>query len=404
MGYRVSTALLNAANVVYMAQEIGTKNTLAAIADFYRHPFENRRAILDVSIFMRNRDTNMDRDLNAQNEQILKRHTAIGNAIDKATGGRSEDMRYTMEKYANWLIEQTDMMVSMPLYKWQFEQTYSEQIAKGVPEEEAREAANYEATRRVTKVFPSSRALDLSAVQRSRDEIVKLITPFFSFANTMMNAVWSKYYAGKFNGSERILKLDDSGNPVLDAYGEPEYTTIKKGFVKRYSRFARAIMFNFVLGALVETLIRQVPEALAGTGDDDEEKLMRDIRKNILGNAMAGFPGINEGVNFVYESFFEKPSPMGGRGVGVLSGTAKRYSKVITDLAKLTQGKDSIDALDLFRDVARAANTRTGISDTLTDAIFNTARFIGDDYQFDNMADLREYIAKTIFDRKLKKK
>jgi hypothetical protein len=106
----------------------------------------------------------------------------------------------------------------------------------------------------------------------------------------------------------------------------------------------------------------------------------------------------------LYSSFFEKPSYIGGRGVGVLSGTVQRYSKVVTDLAKITQGKETIDAIDLFRDVARASNTRTGISDTLTDAIFNTARFIGDDYRFDDMADLREYIAKTIFDRKLKKK
>lgn len=403
MGYRVSTALLNAANVVYMAQEIGTKNTLAAIVDFYRHPIQNREMILDISVYMRNRATNMDRDLQAQNEQILKRHTKVGNAIDKATGGKSEDLRYQMEKYANWLIEQTDMMVSMPMYMWQFKQTYSEEIAKGVPEEEARETANYEAVRRMTKVFPSSRAVDSSEIQRTKSEMTKLITPFFSFANTMMNAVWSKYYAGKFQGSERVELLDDNGQPVLDENGEPKYTTVKKTFVKRYGRFARAMLFNFVFGALVETLLRQVPDALAGTGDDDDDKFYANLRKNVLSSAVAGFPGINEGINVVYESFFEKPS-FGGRGVGVLSGTAQRYIKVITDVAKLTQGKDSIDAIDLFRDVARATNTRTGISDTLTDAIFNTARFIGDDYRVDDMADLREYIAKTIFDRKLKKK
>lgn len=404
MGYRVSTALLNSANIVYMAQEIGTKNTLAAIVDFYRHPVENRKMILDISVYMRNRATNMDRDLQAQNDAILKRHSAVGNAIDKATSGKSEDLRYQMEKYSNWLIEQTDMMLSMPLYMWQYKQTYSEEIAKGVPEEEARETANYEAVRRMTKVFPSSRAVDTSAIQRTKSEMTKLITPFFSFANTMMNAVWSKYYAGKFKGNERIEMLDNNGQPMLDENGEPIYTTVKKSFVKRYGRFARAILFNFVLGAVVETLLRQVPDALAGTGDDDEDKLLADMRKNILQSAMAGFPGINEATNFLYESFFEKPSYMGGRGVGVLSGTVQRYSKVVTDLAKITQGKGSIDVIDLFRDIARASNTKTGISDTLTDAMFNTARFIGDDYRFDDMADLREYIAKTIFDRKLKKK
>ena len=71
----------------------------------------------------------------------------------------------------------------------------------------------------------------------------------------------------------------------------------------------------------------------------------------------------------------------------------------------MAQGKKSIDMLDFMRDITRAANAKTGFSDTLTDALFNTARFAADDgYSLDNMADLREYIAKSIFDRKLKKK
>lgn len=380
MGYRVSTALLNLANVVYMAQEIGTKNALSAMADFYRHPLENRQAILDVSVFMRNRATNMDRDLGAQEEQFLKRHNMVGNAIDKATGGKSEEMRYLMDKYANWLIEQTDMLVSMPLYQWQFKETYSAEIAKGVPEEEARETANFEATRRVTKVFGSSRALDSSSVQRSKNEIVKLITPFFTFANTMMNAVWSHYYEGK-------------------------YTADKKTFSRRYAAFARAMLFNFVLGALVETMLRQVPDMLAGSGgDDDDDKFMKDVGKNVIANAVAGFPGVNEFINTTYELFTEKKNYGSGRGVGVLSGSVERAQKVIQDMAKITHGGDKIDAIDFFRDVARAANVKTGMSDTITDAVFNTVRFAADGYSLDNMDDLREYIAKTLFDRKLKKK
>lgn len=380
MGYRVSTALLNLANVVYMAQEIGTKNALAAMADFYRHPMENRQAILDVSVFMRNRATNMDRDLGVQEEQFLKRHNIVGNAIDKATGGKSEEMRYLMDKYANWLIEQTDMLVSMPLYQWQYKETYSQQILDGVPEEEAREAANFEATRRVTKVFGSSRALDSSKVQRSKNEIEKLITPFFTFANTMMNAVWSHYYEGK-------------------------YTADKKTFGRRYAAFARAILFNFVLGALVETMLRQVPDILAGSGgDDDDDKFMKNVGKNVIANAMAGFPMVNEAVNFTYEQFTDKKGYGMGRGIGVLSGSVERAQKVIQDMAKITRGSDKIDAIDFFRDVARAANVKTGMSDTITDAVFNTVRFAADNYSLDNMDDLREYIAKTIFDRKLKKK
>ena len=45
-----------------------------------------------------------------------------------------------------------------------------------------------------------------------------------------------------------------------------------------------------------------------------------------------------------------------------------------------------------------------GVQVAAADAIFNTARFAIDDYQLNNPDDLREYIAKTLFDRKLKKK
>ena len=152
-------------------------------------------------------------------------------------------------------------------------------------------------------------------------------------------------------------------------------------------------------------MLRQVPDMLAGSGgDDDDDKFMKDVGKNVIANAVAGFPGVNEFINTTYELFTEKKNYGSGRGVGVLSGSVERAQKVIQDMAKITQGGDKIDAIDFFRDVARAANVKTGMSDTITDAVFNTVRFAADGYSLDNMDDLREYIAKTLFDRKLKKK
>lgn len=418
MGYRTMTALLNTLpNVVYMAQEIGTRNALAAIADFYKDWRTNRNIILDTSVFMRNRATNMDRDLDAQQEKFLNRHEGrtgkLVNAIDKATGGKTAELDYLINKYANKLIEETDMMVSMPLYKWQFNQTYSEEIAKGVPEEKALETANFEATRRVTKVFGSSRAVDTSAVQRSRNEFVKLLTPFFTFANTMMNAVWSKHFEqklqGKNFGNEKIALRDSKGNVLLDEEGNIRYTTEREQskllFRYRYGKFVRAMLMNYLLGALVETWMRQLPDALAGTGDDDDDefKFAKESAKNVISGAAAGFPGINMMAD-MFNTYAIEGKMYGNRGVGVVSGSVDRYFQVGKDLLKLTKGSDKIDVLDLVRDCVKATNTRTGFSDTLTDAIFNTARFAVDDYQLNNPDDLREYIAKSLFDRKLKKR
>ena len=417
MAYRTMTALLNTLpNVVYMAQEIGTGNALAAIADFYKDWRTNRNIILETSVFMRNRATNMDRDLEAQQEKFLNRHEGrtgkLVNAIDKVTGGKTAELDYLINKYANKLIEETDMMVSMPLYKWQFNQTYSEEIAKGVPAEEARETANFEATRRVTKVFGSSRAVDTSAMQRSRNEFVKLLTPFFSFANTMMNAVWSKHFEqklqGKNYGNEKIALRDSEGNVLLDEEGNIRYTTEREQnkllFRFRYGKFVRAVLMNYLLGALVETWMRQLPDWLAGGGDDDDEdKFLKELGKNVMANAAAGFPGINMAAD-LFNTYVIEGKMYGNRGVGVISGSVDRYERLGKDLIMLTKDSDKIDMLDLLRDMVKASNARTGFSDTLTDAIFNTARFAMDDYQMDNMDDLREYIAKTLFDRKLKKR
>jgi len=420
MAYRASTALLNFANIVYMANEIGPVNAVNAVIEFYKHPRRNREAIMAASVYMRNRATNMDRDLGAQNKAILKRYDGLlgkaENAVDKATGGKTAEVGYLIDKYANKMIEETDMFFSLPLYWWQFRQTYDAELAKeGVTEEEARDTANFEATRRVTKVFPSSRKIDSSEVQRSRSEFVKLLTPFFSFSNTMMNAVWNKYYEGKYNG--RVVLEDENGNPVLNENGDPVYTSAKKGFIRRYWRFAMAFFMDFMVGAFFETMLRQVPGMLAGTGEDDEDDMFgigwfkvnkKKYMNNALDSITGGFYGLNAMIDLgkVAKAITEGKSTYGsGRNIGVLSGTVERSTKAFVDLALMLNGSDKIDMLDFMRDASKVYTARTGFSDTLTDAFFNTVRFASDEgYSMDNMADLREYIAKSIFDRKLKKK
>ena len=406
MAYRVSTALLNGANFVYMIDEIGAKNTMHALADFYKHPRRNRRAIMATSIFMKQRASNMDRDLQAQTDVLLRRHGAVGNAIDKATGGRSEDIRYWIDAHANWLIEETDMIFSLPLYHWAFKNTYNAEMAKGVPEDKARETANFEATRMVTKVFPSSRAIDSSAMQRARDEFGKLLTPFFSFANTMMNAVWYKYYEGKYQGV-KVPMTDVNGNVMKDAAGNVQYTTVKKSFRQRWGGFILSFIMRFVLGSAVETQIRKMPDLITGGGDDDDDedsllKFAKESGRNAIESAAAGFPGINLLIDAGNTFILDGKTYGSGRGVGVLSGTLDRYIRVAKDVGRMVKGSDKIDMLDLMRDMAKLSNARTGMSDTLTDAVFNTARFAGDEYSLDNMDDLREYIGKTLFDRRLK--
>ena len=412
MAYRVSTALLNAANFVYIAQEIGWTNMGRAVFDYYKDWKYNAEFVRNASVYMRNRDTNMDRDLNTQADELMKHHGRLMNKLNDVTGERADELSYFVGKYANWLIEKTDAALSKPLYLWQYKQTYNAAMQEGKSVQEAGEAANLAAVRTVTHVFSSSRKVDSSAVQRNRSELMKMLTPFFSFSNMMMNAVWSKWYEGKYQG-RKVEVLDEDGNVKHNEDGSVMYTTVDRSFRERYAGFAWAAIQNYMIGALVETMIREAINAFTGSGDDDDylTRVLKKYPKNVIDSAIGGFVWLNVVMDPVAEFWLnylqdEKLSyQFGGRSsAGVIGGAADRGIRLIQDAGKLLKGSQKFDTLDLMRDVVKLGNSVSGFSDTLTDALFNTARFAVDDYRLNNMDDLREYIAKSLFDRKLKKR
>lgn len=397
MSYRLSTALLNLANIVYMINEIGPINSIHALFDYYdpRNWKNNRELIMNNSVFMRNRSTNMDRDLNATAEELFGHNNIVANKLADLTGERSAEAMRLIDKYSSKAIEWTDMIFSMPLYFWQFKQTYNELILDpNKSEVEAREEANYQATRLVTKVFSSNRTIDTSQVQRSRNEIVRLFTPFFSFSNMMMNAVWSKYYEGKYQ------KNDADG--------------MFARFRARWGRFLASAFLDYMVGAFVETCLREGINSLTGSGDKDDwwDRVKKNYWKNATSAATGGFPVLNLITDPFSEMVVtalrdEKLSyKYGNRGsAGVIGGAIDRMVAPFQDAAKILAGSRKIDTLDMMRDVVKASDSFTGFSDTLVDAMFNTIRFATDEgYSLDNMDDLREYIAKSMFDRKLKKR
>lgn len=394
MAYRISTALLNLANVVYMAQEIGGINTINAVVDYYKNWDLNKEFVLNNSVFMRNRATNMDRDLNAVADELFAHNNLLTNKLADITDGKSMEVMHLIDKYSSLAIEKTDMLFSMPLYHWQFKQTYNEMLLDpNVSELQARETANYEATRRVTKVFSSNRTIDTSAVQRSRSELTRMFTPFFSFSNMMMNAVWSKYYEGKYQKHDADGMLSE--------------------FRARWGGFIGAFIVNYMLGSFVETALREGIVSFIG---DDKDDWFTRVKKNYLKNAISSATGGLPLINLATDPFSELVTSAitgekmgynyGSRSsAGVIGGAIDRGIKPFQDVQRMLQGSQKIDMLDMMRDVVRASNSFTGFSDTLVDAMFNTVRFATDEgYSLDNMDDLRLYIGKSLFDRKLKKR
>lgn len=380
MAYRVSTALLNASNIAPMVERLGASGTINALLTFVRHPSKVRRFVLNDSVFMRNRANNMDRDLRRVQENAFH----PGNIAERAAKA--------LDKYANTLIEETDMMTSVPTYYYVYQETYNRAIDDGVSEVDAQRAAHREAHEAVRSIVGSADTIDQSAVQRDKSEFVRMLTPFYTFSNTMLNAVLEKYYAGKLGG-RRVMNDDGS------------VTTLRESAARRYSGFVKSVLLRFVLMSLIETAIREgMAAASSGAGGgDDKEKWWLKWLKNGVSSATGGFYGLNAIADLTMTAVEGKAS-YGRTSGGVISGTVDRTYRAVTSVFKLFDQKSRTDIIDAGRDASKAAGAFYGISDTLLDALWNTARFATDNYRFNNPDDLREYIAKSIFDKKLKKK
>ena len=369
MAFRVSTALLNASNIMPMADRLGTVNAIQAMLQYLRHPQRIRQFVLNDSAFMRNRAHNMDRDLNTKGKDIF--------------GGKNS-VRKFLVKYGTWLMEETDMLCSIPTYYWTYQERYNKELIDGTDEIIARERAHREAHEAVRSIFGSADSIDRSAVQRSQSGLVKAFTPFFSFFNAQMNAVWEMYYAGR-------------------------YDKHKTNFVERYSAFVRSYLFRFVAMAAIETVIRQSLEAVsAGSGDkkDKDEwyrKFLKQWAANSIGSVASGFPVINMAGEIVQGMITGKLQQ--GRNSGVVFAAVGRLTDPIQMAHSLQSDKSKIDAIDFGRALTKGvAGTMYAVPDTLTDGFWNTARFMTDNYRLNNPDDLREFIAKTILDKKLKQK
>lgn len=220
-----------------------------------------------------------------------------------------------------------------------------------------------------------------------------MFTPFFSFSNMMMNAVWSKYYEGKYQKHDADGMLSE--------------------FRARWGGFIGAFIVNYMLGSFVETALREGIVSFIG---DDKDDWFTRVKKNYLKNAISSATGGLPLINLATDPFSELVTSAitgekmgynyGSRSsAGVIGGAIDRGIKPFQDVQRMLQGSQKIDMLDMMRDVVRASNSFTGFSDTLVDAMFNTVRFATDEgYSLDNMDDLRLYIGKSLFDRKLKKR
>nr|DAX95071.1 MAG TPA: crystallin beta/gamma motif-containing protein [Caudoviricetes sp.] len=367
MAGRVSVALQNVLNIPVAFYRIGVGNTIRAInhagIGFYGYgttTYNNTRDfVLEHSIFMRERVQTLDKDLK-QGLSIGGKGLRLGNTN---VGG------YTVEQLANVrddinqmgfrLLTETDFALSIPVWKFAYDQKQAELIGKeGVSPEWIEQQSIEAGDRAVRDIFGSGDTKDAAAIQRARSSVMQMFVPFYSYANTLYNIITEGNYARKDNGD--------------------------------YARFVKMLWWSLVAPAIGMMAYK----AMTNGDDDKPEDLAKSFIEELVAQGTMGVPLVRDITNMAMKFILGERPYNKGNTVLATSIAEKLY-----DVSNAIVS-DKKDGIDFGRSLSQLANRATGFSDTVTDGLWTLAR-----YAFtDTDAAIEDVIMAITFDRRLKTK
>lgn len=357
MAYRTSTALLNFANLPLVMEKMGAVNMARGLSAIYLGGVKNYRQqrdfILSKSTFMRDRATNMDRDL--ARGLKLKEEQDVSKLTSKAHAVKEE-----VDRFAYSLISETDFMLSLP----EWIQTYNNTIAQLQIEKpfmtvaEIDEEAVRLADKMVRETFGSGEMKDRPEVVKSR--LFSQLLPFYSFTSLVMN----QFIRG--------------GYDIVDGRGP--------------MKLMRALLFWYILGSVFEGALRSLVDS--ATGNDKYSFLQRQGYSFASNGPIGGIPVAREVIPGLYSLF----AGMYNDG-GKMSVTGLNIFEDVFQTAMAIKS-DKKDWIDIGQAGTKVFNKVTGLSDTLTDALWAIARLTTTDTD----ATAWEALFSIIFDRRIKKK
>lgn len=357
MAYRTSTALLNFANLPLVMEKMGALNMARGLSTIYLGGVKNYRQqrdfILSKSTFMRDRATNMDRDL--ARGLKLKEDQDVSKLTSKAHAVKEE-----VDRFAYSLISETDFMLSLP----EWIQTYNNTIAQLQIEKpfmtvaEIDEEAVRLADKMVRETFGSGEMKDRPEVVKSR--LLSQLLPFYSFTSLVMN----QFIRG--------------GYDIVDGRGP--------------MKLMRAMLFWYILGSVFEGALRSLVDS--ATGNDKYSFLQRQGYSFASNGPVGGIPVAREVIPGLYSLFAGMYSD-GGK----MSVTGLNIFEDVFQTAMAIKS-DKKDWIDVGQAGTKVFNKIAGLSDTLTDALWAIARLTTTDTD----ATAWEALFSIIFDRRIKKK
>ena len=367
MAGRVSVALQNALNLPVIFYRLGVGNTIRAInhagIGFYGHGTTTYKNTIDFvfgkSIFMRERVQTLDKDLK-QGLSIAGKGLRIGNTN---VGG------YKVEQLANIrddinqmgfrLLTETDFALSIPVWKFAYDQKQAELIGKEGVSLEWIERQSIEAgDRAVRDIFGSGDTKDAAAIQRARSSVMQMFVPFYSYANTLYNIITEGNYARK-----------DTGD---------------------YARFVKMLWWTL----LSQAVGMMAYKAMTNGDDDKPEDLAKSFIEELVAQGTMGIPLVRDITNMAMK-FILGERPYNKGNTVLATSIAEKFFDVSNAIVS-----DKKDGIDVGRSFSQLANRATGFSDTVTDGLWTLAR-----YAFtDTDAAIEDVIMAIMFDRRLKTK
>lgn len=352
MAYRTSTAVLNGLNILPMMNRIGVWNTVKAMVNFGIGFYKgtptynrNRRFVMEHSPFMADRINTIDKDMQQKMRLTMPKNTS-------RAGQKARIARDALNRYGYFFITETDLMCSLALWKYQYDESLRQQIDAGKTDEKLmRDQALFEADQAVRDVLGSGMVKDQAELQR-KNGLVAQITPFYSYCNTVMNALIDAGY--KWQSGNRLAMFN-------------------------------AMLYWIVLNSVFEQLYRS---AVSG---DDLDKLLKKMGVKFMTNTVQGIPVVRDAAEIIGNHMFGLPNYDSSNVLAV---------SAVDELMKASKAAASKnqDATDVARAANRALNRFVGLPDTLTDGFWSLMRFS----MIDTDRSLAALANAVIFDRRYK--
>lgn len=364
MGFRVTTALLNIANVPSVAHYMGTAELLHSLKKFYSAPHQYTDFVFQRSVFMAERAETMDASIHdaLKGPNILDGIPGIGKA--------GEAIKNNAFKMITW----TDLMLALPLWQHEYEKTYNAEVDAGRSPQQAREAGVNAGDAAVRWCFGSGRTVDKAAIQRKGSELMKQLTMYYSYNSTVYNALNYKLWEAKVGYKKAVAASAKNKSMAL---------------MKAVAHAGDALLMWVLLPAVISALLR------AGAGGDDDdwkiEKLIKSVGKESLTGIVGGIPVLRDAVPYFMAKVFDEHQFAPKIPI---QNTVEQTNRVIQSVFS-----DKKTISDTLREMGKLTSQVTGAPSTLIDSFTTTLQYLESGFD-ESVAD---YLRALIFDKKLKK-